>query len=91
MPLCTPTRYGAGRPWQSVDGPLPHPTPLLPLSVSLLSGRYPFRTGIANNGPNTRVPSTHCLMASMFKEANYTTFVAGKWELSQTSSALIRA
>lgn len=42
-------------------------------SGSLLSGRYPFRTGVLRNAANTDIKARDCLLAKGLQQANFST------------------
>jgi arylsulfatase A len=45
-----------------------------------MTGRYPFRTGVVNNGTGGQAhPDKEVCIAKLLKQAGYTTAVAGKW------------
>ena len=56
-------------------------TPLCgPSRCQLLTGRYPFRTGLINNySDNAIAPSREIMMPTVLKQAGYVTAQAGKW------------
>ncbi len=56
-------------------------TPLCgPSRCELLTGRYPFRTGlINNNSPNAIKPGREIMIPTIMKRAGYTTASVGKW------------
>ena len=49
-----------------------------------MTGRYPFRTGLINNGAGSQLsPDKEVPIARIMKEAGYATAVAGKWRQLQ--------
>src|SRR5580765_6356791 len=56
-------------------------TPLCgPSRCQLLTGRYPFRTGLINNNSHQAIqPSREIMLPTMLKKAGYVTGSAGKW------------
>jgi len=45
-----------------------------------MTGRYPFRTGVVNNGSGAQAhPDKEVCIAKVMKQAGYATAVAGKW------------
>ncbi|MEI6084424.1 MAG: sulfatase-like hydrolase/transferase [Verrucomicrobiota bacterium] len=56
-------------------------TPLCgPSRCQLLTGRYPFRTGLNSNGRSTAVnPTREVMIPTMLKKAGYVTACVGKW------------
>jgi len=49
-----------------------------------MTGRYPFRTGVINNGTGGQIlPDKEVCIARVMKEAGYATAVAGKWRQLQ--------
>jgi len=45
-----------------------------------MTGRYPFRTGVVNNGSGAKAhPDKEVCIAKVMKQADYATAVAGKW------------
>lgn len=51
-----------------------------PSRCQLLTGRYPFRTGLVNNAcPDAIAPSREIMMPTVLKKAGYVTGEAGKW------------
>lgn len=53
-----------------------------PARSSILSGRFPIRAGVPNNGP--ALPKQVPTIASVLKEAGYRTGAIGKWHLGST-------
>jgi arylsulfatase A-like enzyme len=60
-----------------------------PSRAALMSGRYPIRAGVPNNGPSLR-PSEQTI-ASLVKPAGYATGIVGKWHLGQTPDTVPNA
>ena len=56
-------------------------TPLCgPSRCQCLTGRYPFRTGLINNGSDNAInPAREIMMPKVLKQAGYVTASAGKW------------
>ena len=57
-----------------------------PSRASLMTGRYPLRTGLTDNAPGTfgvpgGLPAEQTTMAEVFKSAGYATAHIGKWHL----------
>ena len=50
-----------------------------PSRAGLLTGRYPIRAGVPNNGP--ALPATEKTIPAMLKPAGYATGLFGKWHL----------
>src|SRR5690348_18295635 len=53
-----------------------------PSRAGLLTGRYPIRAGVPNNGPALK--PTEQTIASLLKPAGYSTAICGKWHLGTT-------
>jgi arylsulfatase A-like enzyme len=53
-----------------------------PSRASLLTGRYPIRAGVPDNGPPLR--ATEVTIAQLLKPAGYATGIFGKWHLGET-------
>src|SRR3954466_12181522 len=56
-----------------------------PARAGLLTGRYPIRAGVADNGPS--LPYTEVTIASALKPAGYATALVGKWHLGPDPNA----
>jgi len=54
-----------------------------PSRAGLLTGRYPIRAGVPNNGPP--LAPTEQTIASLLKPAGYATGIFGKWHLGSTA------
>lgn len=56
-----------------------------PSRATLLTGRYPFRTGlISNHSEDAMKPANEIMMSTLMKKAGYITASAGKWgQMSQ--------
>src|SRR5438105_875207 len=56
-------------------------TPLCgPSRCQILTGRYPFRTGLINNqSPNAIRPQREIMIPTVLKKAGYVTASVGKW------------
>jgi len=51
-----------------------------PSRAVCMTGRYPFRTGVVNNGSGAKAhPDKEACIAKVMKQAGYATAVAGKW------------
>ena len=51
-----------------------------PSRAVCMTGRYPFRTGVVNNGSGAKAhPDKEVCIAKVMKQAGYATAVAGKW------------
>ena len=51
-----------------------------PSRAVCMTGRYPFRTGVVNNGSGAQAqPDKEVCIAKVMKQAGYATAVAGKW------------
>jgi len=59
-----------------------------PTRAALLTGRMPRRFGIVNplNGPDAGIPADETTMASVLRDAGYSTALIGKWHLGTASS-----
>ncbi len=53
-----------------------------PSRASLLTGRYPIRAGVPDNGP--ALPGSEKTVAACLKESGYVTGICGKWHLGST-------
>jgi arylsulfatase A-like enzyme len=53
-----------------------------PSRAALMTGRYPIRAGVPNNGP--ALPETEKTIAACLIEAGYATAICGKWHLGST-------
>jgi len=60
-----------------------------PSRASVLTGRYPIRAGVPDNGPPLR-PSERTI-ASLLKPAGYATGIFGKWHLGSTAETVPNA
>src|SRR5438105_6618454 len=60
-----------------------------PSRSALLTGRYPIRAGVPENGPALR-PSERTI-ASLLKPAGYATGIFGKWHLGSTPETVPNA
>ena len=65
-----------------------------PTRAALLTGRYPFRSGMTNNpapdaGINdVGIPGSEILLSEALKESGYATMCIGKWHLGHTGNFL---
>ena len=60
-----------------------------PSRAGLLTGRYPLRAGVPNNGIALR--TTELTIAACLKKADYATGIIGKWHLGDTSTTVPNA
>ncbi len=60
-----------------------------PSRASLLTGRYPIRAGVPNNGPALR-PAERTI-ASLLRSEEYATALIGKWHLGDTAETVPNA
>ena len=60
-----------------------------PSRAALMTGRYPIRAGVPNNGPALK-PSEQT-MAALLKPAGYSTAIYGKWHLGSTPDTVPNA
>jgi arylsulfatase A-like enzyme len=60
-----------------------------PARCALLTGRFPLRAGVANNG--TPLRPSELTLASVLKKAGYTTGITGKWHLGSTPDTVPNA
>eukprot|EP00049_Salpingoeca_infusionum_P026533 m.26244 g.26244 ORF g.26244 m.26244 type:complete len:554 (+) comp8807_c0_seq3:79-1740(+) len=56
-----------------------------PSRASLVSGRYPYRHRLTRNTKSNNMVHKDCIMGRAMKAAGYTTFQAGKWQLTSPS------
>jgi arylsulfatase A-like enzyme len=60
-----------------------------PSRAALLTGRYPIRAGVPNNGP--ALSPSEFTIASLLKPAGYSTGIFGKWHLGSTPDTVPNA
>ena len=60
-----------------------------PARSALMTGRYPIRNGVANNGSPLR--PTEKTIASVLKDGGYNTALTGKWHLGSTPETVPNA
>ena len=60
-----------------------------PARAALLTGRYPIRAGVGQNGHP--LPASEKTIASVLKESGYATAITGKWHLGSTPDTVPNA
>ena len=55
-----------------------------PSRAALMTGRYPIRAGVPQNGP--ALPDHEVTLARLLKDAGYSTAILGKWHLGSTNN-----
>jgi arylsulfatase A-like enzyme len=60
-----------------------------PARAALMTGRYPMRAGVPVNGRS--LPSSERTIASLLRDAGYTTALTGKWHLGSTPDTVPNA
>ncbi len=60
-----------------------------PARAALMTGRYPIRAGVGNNG--SPLPASEVTVAALLKQAGYRTALTGKWHLGSTPETVPNA
>jgi arylsulfatase A-like enzyme len=60
-----------------------------PSRAALMTGRYPIRAGVPNNGP--ALPESEKTIANCLQESGYATGIIGKWHLGSTAATVPNA